>query len=61
MSGCGDTWFSKKGNAICFEPVTDKDLDRLEELLQELKSGGYEHRITKVRDTWFVTLENPKE
>ena len=61
MSGCGLTWYSKKRNAICFEPETDKDLDRLEEMLEELREAGHKNKITKVESSiwspvWQISL-----
>ena len=65
MSGCGYTYIDKMRNAICFEPETDKDLDRLEELLEELKQAGYERRISKMElgfsgAVWLIALEDSK-
>lgn len=60
MSGCGTTWFSAKRNAICFEPETDKDLDRLEILLEELKQANQDWRVQKVIDFWVVKLGEPR-
>jgi len=58
MSGCGHTWFTK--GYICFEPETDKDWDRLEELLEELRNGGFGHRIEKRKDYIAVRLTDNK-
>jgi hypothetical protein len=63
MSGCGYTWYAKKSKAIAFEPETDKDLDRLEALLEELREAGFGDRIVdKQSDNtgwpmWYIKLE----
>lgn len=57
MSGCGVTYYSAKRKAICFEPETDKDLDRLKDLLRELREDGQENRIIRLEyGKWLILL-----
>ena len=47
MSGPGRVWYNYKVDAICFEPETDKDYDRLQELLEDLREAGYGDRLER--------------